>query len=166
MENSQKIFIIKFAHEHLPTRKHMKRIGEAESDKCPSCLECVETAWHILSCPNQSIWCNTILSELNDVLQITRTQPDLTLILLQGVRGALNDSSYQMTAEAREPRFQYLVKAQNKIGWQHILKGRFSHHWLQCQQLHIYLDPDIDPKKNTAERWLKRILNCPWNSLW
>jgi hypothetical protein len=91
LENSPKIFIIKFAHEHLPTQKHMQRIGKAESDKCPSCLQCVETPWHILSCPNRSTWRNSLLSDLNDVLQITRTQPDLTLILLQGVRGALND---------------------------------------------------------------------------
>jgi hypothetical protein len=39
-------------------------------------------------------------------------------------------------------------------------------YWLQCQQLHIYLDPDIDSTKNTGERWLKRILNCLWTSLW
>jgi hypothetical protein len=94
------------------------------------------------------------------------TQPDLTIILLQGVRGALHDPSYQMNIATREPRFQYLVNAQNKIGWQHLLKGRFSHHWLQCQQLHIYLDPSIDSTKNTGERWLKRILHCLWNSLW
>jgi hypothetical protein len=78
----------------------------------------------------------------------------------------LNNPDYQMMVATREPRFQYLVSAQNTIGWQHLLKGRFSHHWLQCQQLHIYLDPDIDSTKNTSERWLKRILNCLWNSLW
>jgi hypothetical protein len=59
-------------------------------------------------------------------LQITRTQPDLTIILLQGVRVALNDPSYQMNIATREPRFQYLVNAQNKIGWQHLLQGRFK----------------------------------------
>jgi hypothetical protein len=71
-----------------------------------------------------------------------------------------------MTVATREPCFQYLVTAQNKIGWQHILKGRFSHHWLLFQQLPIYLDHDIDATKNTGERWLKRILNCLWTSLW
>jgi hypothetical protein len=117
LENSPKIVIIKFAHEHLPTRKHMKQIREAESDKCPLCLQCIETSWHILSCPNRSTWRNTLLSNLNNVLQITRTQPDLNLILLQGVRGALNNPSYQMTVATCEPRFQYLVTAQNTIGW-------------------------------------------------
>jgi hypothetical protein len=99
-------------------------------------------------------------------MRITNTQPDLTLILLQGVRGAIHNPEFQMDIATREPRFQYLVTAQNAIGWQHIMKGRFSHHWLQCQQAHIYLDPDIDETKNTGERWLKRIMNCLWTSLW
>jgi hypothetical protein len=49
LEHITQIFITKFAHEHLPTRKHMKRIGEAESDKCLACLYTIETSWHILS---------------------------------------------------------------------------------------------------------------------
>jgi hypothetical protein len=56
LEHSTQIFVTKFAHEHLPTRKHMKRIGEAESDKCPSCLHTIETLWHILSCDKRSKW--------------------------------------------------------------------------------------------------------------
>jgi hypothetical protein len=59
------------------------------------------------------------------------------------------------------------VTTQNIIGWKHLLKGQFSHHCLQqCQQLHIYLDPDIDSAKNSGKQWLKRILNRIWTSLW
>jgi hypothetical protein len=166
LEHSTQIFITKFAHEHLPTRKHMKRIGEAESDKCPACLHTIETAWHILSCENRSKWRNTLINNLKDILHINNTQPDLTLLLLQGVRGALHDPMFQMTATNREPRFQYLVTAQNQIGWNHILKGRFSHHWLQLQQVHIYIGPDTNSTKQSGEQWLKRVLNCIWTSLW
>jgi hypothetical protein len=84
-----------------------------------------------------------------------------------GVRGALHDPTFQMIAAHREPQFQYLVTAQNQIGWNHILKGRFSsHRWLQCQQVHIYLDPDTNSTKQSGAQWLKRILNCMWTSLW
>jgi hypothetical protein len=51
LENSAKIVIIKFAHDHLHTRRHKHRIKQAESDKCPACHHLVETDWHILSCP-------------------------------------------------------------------------------------------------------------------
>jgi hypothetical protein len=66
----------------------------------------------------------------------------------------------------REPRFKYLIDAQNIIGWNQFIKGRFSHHWVQCQQVHIYLDPDTDSTKQSGEIWLKHILNCIWTSLW
>jgi hypothetical protein len=144
----------------------MTRLKQAETDKCPSCLHLVETAWHIFSCPNRSLWRNKLLSTLADTLRINKTQPDLTLILLQGVRGALHNPTFQMPVGPREPVFQFLVAAQNQIGWDHLLKGRFSHHWLQVQQLHIHLNPDIDDTKQSSERWLKRILHHIWTSLW
>jgi hypothetical protein len=71
-----------------------------------------------------------------------------------------------MDATNRETKFQELIYAQNFIGWDHLLKGRLSHHWLQCQQLHIYLDPDTDSTKQSGEQWMKRVLNCIWTSLW
>ena len=73
LEHSARIFIIKFAHEHLPTRKHMMRIGKAETDQCPSCQHIVETSWHILSCPNRSIWRKSLTTRLDDILRITNT---------------------------------------------------------------------------------------------
>jgi hypothetical protein len=53
----------------------------------------------------------SLLSDLNDVLQITRTQPDLpvTLILLQGVRGTLNEPSYQMTVASWVSEWRLVV---------------------------------------------------------
>jgi hypothetical protein len=144
----------------------MMRLGEAETDQCPSCRRDVETSWHIISCPNRNEWRKTLLSDLDDTLRLTNTQPDLTIILLQGIRGALLDSEYQMALGTREKRFFYLVEAQNAIGWDHLLKGRFSHHWLLCQQLHIHLDPDIDSNTASSEQWLKRVLKSLWTSLW
>jgi hypothetical protein len=47
---TQELFAIKWAHGLLPTRRHMERMGRAESDLCPSCLETIETATHIFGC--------------------------------------------------------------------------------------------------------------------
>jgi hypothetical protein len=126
LENSAQIFIVKFAHDHTPTRRHMHRIGRAESDKC-------QTHWHILSCPRRSLWRKELLHTLVDALIANNTQPDLALILLQGTRGALSNQHFQINSNNREPAFCMLVKSQDRIGWQHILKGCFSHHWTQIQ---------------------------------
>jgi hypothetical protein len=161
LERSTQIFIIKFAHDHLPTRRHMYRIKQAETDKCPACHHIVESAWHIFSCPRRSLWREKFLKTLHDTLFHNRTQPDLILILLQGIRGALSNPTFQMSVANREPKFVSLVNAQNKIGWQHILKGRFSNRWLQIQQIHIRTDPDIDPTTQSSQRTLAQTSTQP-----
>ena len=166
MENSAQIFIVKFAHDHLPTRRHMRRTGRAESDKCPACLHIVETDWHILSCPRRSLWRNDLLKTLGDTLEAHHTQPDIALIMLQGIRGALSNQRFQMNSNNREPSFCMLVNSQNRIGWQHMLKGRFSHHWTQIQGRHIFEDPTLNSEKQTAEGWMKQVLHALWSSLW
>ena len=116
LEHSAQIFIVKFAHEHLPTRRHMHRIKRAETDKCPACLHIVETDWHILSCPRRSLWRNELLKTLGDTLVTNHTQLDLALILIQGIRGAIANQHFQMNPNQREPVFRTLVNSQNKIG--------------------------------------------------
>jgi hypothetical protein len=71
-----------------------------------------------------------------------------------------------MPVANREPGFHNLAVAQNQIGWQHILKGRFSHHWIQIQQYLINNQPDIGDTKQSGERWLRLVINQLWTSLW
>jgi hypothetical protein len=71
-----------------------------------------------------------------------------------------------MLEENRETHFKHLVREQNSIGWNHILKGQFSHKWVHCQQLHIHLDSGTDKTKQSGKIWLKRVLNQLWTSLW
>jgi hypothetical protein len=94
LEHSTQIFLTKFVHEHLPTRKHMKKIGETDSDKCPSCLHTTETAWHMLNCENREEWRGKLHQTLHDTLHINKTQPDLQIILLQGVKEAIRDPNF------------------------------------------------------------------------
>jgi hypothetical protein len=85
LENSVKIFIVKFAHDLLPTRRHMHRIKKSATATCPSCLHITETSWHILSCPSRSVWRAELLRSLGELLVTDHTQLDLALTLLQGI---------------------------------------------------------------------------------
>jgi hypothetical protein len=64
----------------------------------------------------------------------------------------------QMPTSNRKPSFQYLVTSQKQIGWTHLLKGKFSQHWTQMQQLHIYSEPDINQIAQSSKCWLKQVL--------
>jgi len=167
LQYNQELFVTKWAHNLLPTRRHMTRLGKAESDLCPSCLATIETAPHIFACPLRVQWQATFLDSLRELLASLYTQPDLQCILMVGVRGALqNDPLFDMPTTNREPSFELLVSSQNDIGWDHLLKGRFSHHWVQIQQDHIDHEPDVSSKKFTGQRWLKQVINLIWTHLY
>jgi hypothetical protein len=90
LKYTQELFAIKWAHNLLPTRRHMQRIGKAESDLCPSCLQTIKTAPHIFTCPQQLPWQAIFTNSLQKLLDKMHTQPDLQHILLTGIQGALN----------------------------------------------------------------------------
>jgi hypothetical protein len=167
LEYTQELFVTKLAHDLLPTRRHMHRIGKAESDLCPSCLETIETAPHIFACERRVTWQVTFLDSLRKLLAKLHTQPDLQMILMVGLDGALQDDPlFDMPTDHREASFELLVSSQNDIGWSHLLRGRFSHHWVQIQQHHIDHDDEISSKKFTGQRWLQKVLNHIWTHLY
>ena len=167
LEYTQELFVTKWAHNLLPTRRHMKRIGQAESDLCPSCLETEETAPHIFACERRVQWQATFLDSLRKLLATLYTQPDLAMILMVGIQGALQDDPlFDMPTDNREASFELLVSSQNDIGWSHLLRGRFSHHWVQIQQHHIDHEDEISSKKFTGQRWLQKVLHHLWSHLY
>jgi hypothetical protein len=90
--------------------------------------------------PTSSLWQEELLHALGDTLATNHTQPsDPALILLQGVRGALSNQHFEMNSTSTAPAgiFCMPVNSQCQVGWQHMLKGRFSHHWTQIQGQHI-----------------------------
>jgi hypothetical protein len=129
-------------------------------------MHITKTAWHILSCPSRSLWRAEMLRTLGESLITNHTQPDIALIPLQGIRGALSNHRFQMNPNNREPLFRALVNSQNKIGWHQLLKGRFSKQWTQIQDQHLLDDIDIDNEKQSGDRWLKLTLHHTWTHLW
>jgi hypothetical protein len=65
---------------------------------------------------------------LRKVLDNLNTQPDLKMILLLGISGALHNSTFELSTTEREARFEILVSSENDIGWYHLLRRRFSLH--------------------------------------
>ena len=135
----------------------MKRIGRAESDQCPSCLKTIETAPHIFTCARHVQWrVSTFLDSLRKLLATLYTQPDLQMILMVGIQGALQDAPiFCMPTNNREASFELLVSSQNDIGWSHLLRDRFCHHWVQIQQEHTNHEENVSSKKFTGQRWLQ-----------
>ena len=111
-------------------------------------------------------WQAAFLDSLRELLAKLCTQPDLQMILVVGIQGApRNDPFFDMPTTNREFSFELLASAQNDIGWDHLLRGRFSHHWVQTQQHHIDHEDEASSKKFTGQRWLKQVLHHLWTHL-
>jgi hypothetical protein len=130
----------------------VKRIGQAESDLRPSCLETIKTASHIFACEQRVEWQATFLTSLRKLLAKLCTQADLQMILMVGIQGALQDDPlFDMPTDNRERSFETSVSSQNDVGWSHLLRGRFSHHWVQPQQDHVDRKDEVSSKKFTGQ---------------
>jgi hypothetical protein len=163
---TQEQFATKLAHNLLPTRRHMKRIKQTESDLCPSCLETEETTTHIFACIHRIQWHADFIASLRKVLDKLNTQPDLKMMLLQGISGAIHDPTFELPTTDREANFEILASSQNDIGCSQMIRGRFSIHWSQLQQAHIEQDDEICGEKFTGPRWLEHVLFHLWTSLY
>jgi hypothetical protein len=157
VENSTQIVITKLAHDHyFPTRRYMHIIGQAETG--------LINARHVYTLLKQRTGTYSALSKTIHLLARTTnhnpyrnpvhqpnptqpnpTQPDLMIILLQGIRGTLahhikvSDANADPESGAKLPISCQCTRTKNQIGWTHILKGRFRHHWLQIHQLPTYI---------------------------
>ena len=77
-----------------------------------------------------------------------------------GIQVALQDDPlFDMPTTNREASFELMCSSQIDIGWSHLLRGRFSHHWVQIQQDHIDHEHEVSSKKSTGQRWLQKVLN-------
>jgi hypothetical protein len=71
-----------------------------------------------------------------------------------------------MNSNNRKPMFCMLVSSQNKISWQHLLKGHFSKQWTKIQGRPILEDPELDQEKQSDGQWLKLALHHLWTLVW
>ena len=111
---------------------------------------------------------NRLLDSLSDFLATLYIQSYLQkMILMVGIQGALqNDPIFDMPTDNCEGSFELLFSSQHDIGWSHLLRGRFSRHWIQIQQDHIDHEDEVSSKKFTGQHWLQDILNNLWIHLY
>jgi hypothetical protein len=111
LEYTPEHFNTRWAHNLLPTRRHMKRIKQAESDLCPFCLATEKTAPHIFACSHRDLWHAEFIGSFRKVLDKLNTQPDLKMMLLQGISGAIHDPTFELSTTDREASFEILVSS-------------------------------------------------------
>jgi hypothetical protein len=142
----------------------VKRIRQAESDLCPSCLETIETAPHMFGCEQCVEWQATFLTSLRKLLAKLCTQPDLQMILMVGIQGALQDDPlFDMPTDNREQSFETLVSSQNDIGWSHLLPFNYNRITLIARMKLAPRNSPVNAGSNRSHTIFGRIFTLPGN---
>ncbi len=119
------------------TNKNMRR-RDGRSDKCPCCTIHVETATHVLLCPEagrvEAFQLGT--TALKQWLQKADTDPDLTDSIVEYVRRRGTITMEEAIVDALL-RFRQMALSQDKIGWRRFLEGMISKEITSTQRQYI-----------------------------
>ena len=168
---SQRVRLIKFMHEWLPTMKRQHRYKMSATALCPVCKKRIETQTHFFRCKHPDSLANfkLQLQRAKKFLEPYRPLPLLwktitSHLLYQFSSGPPPTDRYPDDSIGRKLRTA--VNHQIHIGWKNMLRGRISPLWGEIQNdfyCQIYAnDNDKRPKHLSAPVFQIRLIRAMW----
>ncbi len=131
------------------------RHRDGRSNKCPCCTKHVETAEHVILCPEEGrveVFMQSSLF-LEQWLHKVNTDPKLADSTVEYVQGRGQVLMEEIIRGAPE-RFKAMGQSQDKIGWRGFLEGMISKEITRVQQQHYALSGS----RMSLERWSSRLI--------
>jgi hypothetical protein len=164
-------FVTKFIHQHLAMGLIFHKINPAQSATCSSCQIYNESEAHLLQCPKRRDALEYFLNNtLGNFLEAQHTCPELTwclrAILASHIRGT--EPRFGQQHGRDQPKFLELILAQQAIGWDQLVQGRFANHWSRRQE--EYLDDNNDTQKldrryYSGDIWVRKLISLIWTTV-
>ena len=160
--------LVKHIHDISPTGNIAHRNNPQLPHDCPACSSPQEDNAHVIQCRHNSRqeWRgHTIHKVCHHLLQ--ESDPVLIDILHDGLLRYHNNLPLLPTTNYPE-RCHALINAQNKIGWDQLYKGRWSHEWRRVQN-HYHTQQAPGKKTMPGQQWtlsFARLLIDQWMKLW
>lgn len=155
----QRKFIQKFIHEWVPVNSHKSMGNPPQAQYCPHCKTEIETQSHMATCKHITVqhWWNDTVKKVDSYMNKTKTDQALRHLLIQGLE-EWRETKHPPRPENLKNRHKTLFCAQNQIGWNHLLQGRFAIEWTVAYDKtnHSSLD---------GRTWVRRIIHILWTEL-
>jgi hypothetical protein len=164
----EKTTIQKFIHGRLPCNQRNNKYYPYKPSLCSTCTEdTIEEQLHFLKCkccPERQSRRERFLKELKNNLISLGTHETTTRVLMYNISSCINDEPIKELHEIAPDAsiyFKSTIHKQQKIGWEQLLKGRFSIKWGELYNHNIENDKQKITLKD-AEQWGKKIILIIW----
>ena len=161
--SSHKNSLVKFVHNLSPVGKQQHRINPACPPFCTACKTSIESCDHLYQCGNQSrsAWRDLTVREMQNKMTSIDTEPTLVRLILQGICLAHQSSTETLDEFDYPNSYHPAIRAQNKIGWQHFLRGRWSTEWTSLQRHHLLIT-GITDNRTSSDKWAPTLISTYW----
>ena len=169
--SSQHATLVKHLHGIAPTGKYAHRYDAHQPARCPACECPVECNNHLMAClaPSREAFRIKFMRRVEG-MQGGKTSTDYMLwqILFCGLATVHSAADGGISSVDYPPIYHALIEHQNRIGWIHLYRGRWSCHW---RTIHESWCRGKDPETiyTNGGDWVcavGRILLSGWFELW
>jgi hypothetical protein len=148
--------ITQFNHNWLPVNASYSKNATGTGRLCPFCTTCDEDQHHFLSCTHPLLTDQWKEATVTIKAKLTTYDKHVHHHLIQQIGLAVTNWRTTSRPTFLHPQFQQLFHAQSKIGWDHILKGRFSKRWRH----HLQQD------RERCLQWITFTIRKIWSQLY
>jgi hypothetical protein len=161
----KKVTIVKYLNGIIPVGKLVNRYDKKYSAQCPSCDELVETQDHLHQCtnPTREQWRVNFKTAMSQVMDKYNTPEPMVKLWLDSINKGMEDTENTIECSLE---LQYIVEAQEKIGWNQLMKGRIAKQWIRYQHEAM---GDAATKRKNATTWATDMISTifdRWLQLW
>ena len=169
--SSKHATLVKHLHGIAPTGKYAHRYDSHQPSQCPVCDCQVECNNHLMAClaPSREVFRLKFMRRVSG-LQGGKTATDNMLwqILFRGLTAVHSGHDGIIPIDDYPPTYHELIQHQNRLGWIHLYRGRWSCHW---RTAHERWCRGKDPESiySNGGDWVcvvGRIVLSGWFELW
>ena len=158
--------LVQYVNDWLLLGKRVHKYNPKYPEWCPSCTSQVEDRSHLMTCPatSQAKWRTECISNIRKEIDKHNTAHPIKELLLEGLNTVLNNQSANNIQV--NPEVADVAAAQAAIGWNQILKGRFSKLWVMTQDRHMGQQTNSRVNGLMWTTRVKELILVEWLKMW
>jgi hypothetical protein len=158
--------LIKYANDIAPVGRIVSKYDPKYPAGCPSCSEENETQEHMMQCPcpKRQEWRHKLSDRITNILEEYHTPTPLQQLMLTGIQHSFGQQD--LPNPTIHPTVESVAAAQNTIGWDQIMKGRWTSEWKTTQHEAM---GRTETKHKNAQTWMTKLIHTifkSWLELW